>query len=172
MGVFETLEKNSLALKVTVMLLVVICAGVVYSWTRGPRLPDASLAHKEFYSDDDGKSWFLDDVAKDAPFDHGGKPAYRALVFRCGGGRPFVAFLAKFSDQQKAQAQADLRHSPPGTESRMLGTPMRDLKKPGASTWETNNSRTETGYPEVKCPDGNGTPTMVHPVDSDTGATN
>ena len=81
MGIRETLEKNPVAVKVAVGLMIVICAAVIYSEMHGPRQRDPALARKEFYSDDDGKTWFLEDMSKDSPFDHDGKPAYRAVVF-------------------------------------------------------------------------------------------
>jgi hypothetical protein len=168
MGIRETLEKNRTAVIVLVALLIVICLGVIYWEAQGPRQAVVLLAGKVFYSDDDGQSWFFDDSSKGSPFDHHGKQAYRALVFRCPGGGPFVAFLAKYSDQQKAQDAADLTHAPPGTPSRLLGMVPQDLKKPGDSKWETVARPSETGYPQVKCPDGQ-VATLVQPTDPVTG---
>jgi len=170
MGVRETLEKHPVAVKAVIVLLILICGCVIYWELQEPHQRDPSLAGKVFYSDDDGKTWFLDDLSKGSPFDHQGKQAYRALVFRCAMSGPFVAFLAKFSDQQNAQAQADLSHAPPGTASRLLGTAMQDLKKPGESKWGSNTRRSQTGYPEVKCPDGQ-VAILVQPTDPVTGAT-
>ena len=140
-------------------LLVVICATVILFELKGPA--DLSRAGKVFYSDDDGKTWFLDDLTKGSPFDHDGKQAYRALVYRCPGGQPFVAFLARFSDSQKAQMQSD---------SRVIGNAMQEMKKPGESNWVKNSSATESGYPQPDCPDGGHNAVMVLPTDPDSGA--
>jgi len=139
-------------------LFVVICAVIIFSELKGRS--DLSYAGKVFYSDDDGKTWFLDDLTKGSPFDHGGKQAYRALVYRCPGGESFVASLAKYSDHQKAQM---------GTDGRLIGMAMEDMKKPGESKWVTNSTPAER--PKVACPGGGGDAVMVLPSDPDSGAT-
>jgi hypothetical protein len=161
MAIRETLQKNPVAATVAAALLIVIFVFVIRFELKGQS--DFSNADKLFYSDDDGKTWFLDDPAKGSPIDYDGKKAYRALVYRCPGGQPFVAYLAKFSDHQIAQMASD---------DRVLGLPMHDLKKPGESKWVKNSaSASEGAYPPVSCPGGGGSATMVSPLDPDSGAT-
>jgi hypothetical protein len=170
MAIREKLQKHPAAAMSAAVLLILMCALVVFSEVKGPRSRDLSAAGKVFYSDDDGKTWFLDDPSKGSPFDHQGTQAYRAIVYRCSGGQPFVAFLAKYSDQQMAQMEVDVAHAPPGTPSRMLGMPLQDLKKPGESKWVTNSGASMTGYPPIACPDGKGSASFVSPMDADNGA--
>ena len=170
MNVREHLANNSGAAKAGLTLVVLVFAGVIYLEFKGQRQPVPAAAGKVFCSDDDGRSWFLDDPSLDCPFDHHGKPAYRALVFRCQGRAPFVAYLAKYSDQQKAQIRADAAHGPE-MALRWQSRPMQDLKKPGASKWITNRTPSMTGYPDVRCPDGSGNAVPVLPTDPDSGAT-
>jgi hypothetical protein len=158
MAVRETLQKFPAAAITVAALLVVICGVVIRFEAKGP---DFSKAGKGFYSDDDGKTWFLDDVTKGSPIDHNGKQAYCAMVYRCPGGRPFVAYLAKFSDRQLAQA---------ATDGRTIAAPMQDMKKPGDSTWVKPPNIPEGGYPPVPCPAGGGNAAVVLPTDPDSGA--
>lgn len=112
-------------------------------------------------------------MSKPSPFDHNGKPAYRALVFRCRTGGPFVGFLAKYSDQSKAQAEAAAATALAGTPSHLVGNPPMDrLKQPSESTWRTNSNPSQSGLPEVRCPDGKGIAVPVRPSDLEAGAMN
>jgi hypothetical protein len=169
MAVRETLRKYPSAVAVVVIALIVACVAVIHSEVKGP--VDLSVAGKTFYSDDDGKTWFLDDPSKGSPFDHNGKQAYRAIVFRCPGGAPFVAFLAKFSDQEIAQDAAAMAHAPPGTPSRLSGMALDNIKKPGESKWSLNSTLSMSGFPPVNCPSGGGQASLVLPTDPDSGAT-
>jgi len=160
MAVRETLQKNPAAAAVAAGLLIVIFGFVIRFELKGQS--NLSNAGKVFYSDDDGKTWFLDDLAKGSPTDHDGKQAYRVLLYRCPGGQPFVAYLAKYSDRQMARMASD---------PRVLGLPMQDLKKPGESNWVKNSNPSESGYPKIPCPSGGGDAILVLPTDPDSGAT-
>jgi hypothetical protein len=168
MPIRETFQKHSGAVAVGGVLLTIACLAVIRSEVKEPR--DFSGVGKTFYSDDDGKTWFLDDPAKGSPFDHNGNQAYRAIVFRCPGGTPFVAFLAKFSDQEIAQDAAAMAHAPPGTPSRLSGMPLENIKKPGESKWTMNSNPSMNGFPLVNCPGGGGPASLVLPADPDSGA--
>lgn len=172
MGIGETLRRHPGAFKAAASLLILICAGVIYVEYKSQNPSVSSSAGKVFYSDDDGKTWFSDDPLKGSPYDHNGKQAHRALVYRCSSGQPFVAFLAKYSDAQIAQSQAELAHAPPGTPSRLFGSPPQDLRKPGQSAWVTNKTPSMGGHPEVACPDGHGTAEFLSPMDADSGTAN
>jgi hypothetical protein len=159
MSVRETLQKKPAAAGVAALLLILACAAVILSETKGQS--NYSFAGKVFYSDDDGKTWFLDDLTKGSPFDHDGKPAYRAMVYRCtDGGDLFVGFLAKFSDHQIAQMAGD---------PRVLMMGMQEMKKPGELKW-VENPHPENGFPVARCPNGGGNAVMVLPNDPASGA--
>lgn len=83
-----------------VVLVIALALIVRQLHEAGPHKP--GLPSKSFYSDDDGKTWFLDEYMKVTPFDHRGKPAYKVVVYRCGDAKPAVAYLERFSDSQKA----------------------------------------------------------------------
>ena len=168
MGFREVLEKKPFATKMVAILFISLCAVIIWRELRSQGVPASVLKTqgKEFYSDDDGKTWFLDDQLKGSPIDHNGKPAYRALVYRCPDGKPFVAYLAKYSDEQQAQIARDAAKHP-GPSQAQLG-PLRSIRKPGETKWAANSSPSITGYPSVPCPDGAGTASPVSPADPDS----
>ena len=88
------------------------------------------------------------------PFDHDGKPAYRAYVYRCGSGAPFVGFLGRRTagsfgtgPTNTAEAmRAMARHTPlPGAI---------EVKKPGQTKWVSLNSPQGEDIANLTCPDG------------------
>lgn len=138
-----------------------------------------TYAGKTFFSDDDGQTWFIDEESHLPPFDHNGKTAYRAVLYRCGSGKPFVAFLGKYSDAQFARMaemkkQIADRDSGEDPERLFTSIPM-DVKKPGDSKWVvglapkvgTYDGRAYEKITTVVCPEGSGTPVMVQVSDSD-----
>src|SRR2546429_9827812 len=92
MGIREALNhRTRLAIGLSALLVV---AGVgLCLWASSSGIP-ASIK-TAYYSDDDGRSTFVDEVDKLVPFDHGGKQAVRAFVYRCGSGKPFVGYLTR-----------------------------------------------------------------------------
>ena len=91
-----------------------------------------------YYSDDDGKTFFVDDVDKVYPFDRNGKPAYRAYVYRCGDQPPFVHYLGRYTDKAKARmAELSAKTDDPeavGELARLRNTAI-EVKKPGDANW-------------------------------------
>ena len=129
-----------------------------------------AVAGKGFYSADDGKSWFVDDTLKGSPIDRNGSLAYRAIVFRCPGGKPFVAYLARYSQDQLARIASDAAQYPGQPSEGQMGG-LRSIKKPGESNWVANSSTSITGYPIVHCPGtGSADASLVLPSDPDSGA--
>jgi len=142
MGVRQAINNHPLVGSI----VFVICAAIAGVWmwhsVAGPRLDDK---FNGYYSDDDGKSFFADAFPKSVPFDHNGRQAYRARVYRCGGGQPFVAWLESFPDD--VNASFDSQTDPQArfvffetVSGRVL------VKRPGDVAW-------------VSPPGGNGQPT-------------
>jgi hypothetical protein len=140
---------------------------------RSHRAPAA--AKEAFYSDDDGKTWFVDDIDKFPPFDHNGKPAYRAGVFRCGSAEPFVAYLQRFTDREKKELQAAIAKDP-DQKSHWMQSPA-EIRKPGESTWRrpmvTSTPAELAAYEQLLsplCPDGSNATPVLPPADAEGGA--
>lgn len=93
----------------------------------------ATTAAKLFFTVDDGKSYFEMEASNRAPFVHEGKPAFRAHVFSCDGGKTaFVGYLSKFS---------------PVSEEALV-------RKPGTNQWSPLSSAGAGVVLDVKCPEG------------------
>lgn len=95
MNIREWLNNNP-RITTAVTAIVIVLAVIVIVWNRSSQESGPSSGYRVYYSDDDGKTWFADDWQKVPPFDHNGRQAVRAHVFRIGTGEPFVGYLEKF----------------------------------------------------------------------------
>jgi hypothetical protein len=150
------------------LLIVVI---VIYHQTVGKPHQNARLLNSAFYSDDDGTTWFIDDASKLPPFDHNGKTAVRAVVYRYGDDKRFVAYLEEFSDAQLGRVQAAIAAHPEETPH-WLKTQMQ-VKKPGDAKWVlplAENPQGAIAYGRIitpTAPDGSKNLSPVAPTDAD-----
>jgi hypothetical protein len=150
-------------------LLIALIA--LYHQTVGKPHLSVRLLNSAFYSDDDGSTWFVDDASKLPPFDHNGKPAVRAVVYRYDNDKKFVAYLEKFSDAELAQAQAAIAAHPQET-SHWAQSPMQ-VKKPGDAKWilpPAENPQGAIAYAKIitaTAPDGSKNLSPVSPTDAD-----
>jgi hypothetical protein len=80
-----------------------------------------------FYTDDNGKSFFRDDVCRVTPFDHNGKQAYRADVFRGADGKQFVGLIYRHTDNGRKEMEGYL----PSKGKDSDGTMRRSIEQRG-----------------------------------------
>jgi hypothetical protein len=151
----QSLNENK-PLAVTITALMVVSAVVFILWyTRSSQ--SNSFATREFFSDDDGTTWFVDDGTKLVPFDHNGKQAVLAKVFQSKDGQMFVGYLEKLSDDVKQRVEAT-RAQEPGhsgmTKADPTGFNGMMLKKPHAGDWVKSNDPAARDITKVTCPDG------------------
>ena len=120
MGIRQTInEKPQITMGVTgAIILIALIYIAVHAFGGGP----AAHAVKPlaFFSDDDGQTYFVDDGAKIPPFDHNGKQAFKAMVYRCEGGKPFVAYLQRCNDEQRRSSRRP---------------PRRGTRRPSVTCW-------------------------------------
>jgi hypothetical protein len=113
---------------------------------------------KQFFSVDDGQKWFVDDASKVPPFEHDGKPAYRAVVYRCKtDGREFVARLERYDDtNRKRIEQLVANHggaqSPAGMTQLTQVLQQVEVKRPGDATWVAQTPQATQAYERVMHP--------------------
>lgn len=115
---------------------------------------------KAYFSVDDGQSFFTDDILRPPPFDSGGKPAYRAHVFECGGKR-VVGYLSRYTDatlqaMEEAKAYKGANRPPPNVGLLAnAGTAGTELKRPGESKWVSGADGVQASKIRgFQCPDG------------------
>jgi hypothetical protein len=102
---------------------------------RSNRIP-ANLT-KSYYSTDDGKTFFVDDLDKAYPFDHDGQQAYRAFVYKGASGAPFVAYLERYTANGLARKQDLIAHpvDDGGFAAAELLRSEIEVEKPGTNKW-------------------------------------
>lgn len=167
MGLRETINQKP-ALAGGVSAAIVILAILLVVWQmRGSsgRMPDAPLpADQAFFSDDDGQNFYADDVKNMPPYKHNGKDAVRAYVYKCGSGKPFVAYLQRVTPAGKTQGASTLLLGGRPAVGRVA---IFEVKKPGKNNpWipvdQTNWDKWQAVM-TVNCPNPNDGPELLHP---------
>ena len=164
MGIRESLNQQNpkVVLGVTAGVVLVIVVFLVW-YERGSGGGGAGIGPggaQAYFSVDDGKSWFLDDASKLPPFDRGGKEAVRAYLYRCGdNGTPFIAFLERYTPEEKKRRQAAAQQEQSG--SKHMPAPLLDtaagteIKVPGGQgSWIKQSDPRARAIMMPKCPDG------------------
>lgn len=159
MGIRETLNRKP-ALVARITTVVILFAVVVAVWYAVPRKqhPAGSL---RFFSDDDGNSWFADDYNRVPPFMHDGKEAVFAKVYQQGSdGKPFVAYLEKYTDEARQKVVENRQKGPPKPGAMTAkGEPSRSsgllVKKPHQGAWVDEQSPDGIEIRRITAPDGN-----------------
>ncbi|HET6248430.1 MAG TPA: hypothetical protein VFE47_12080 [Tepidisphaeraceae bacterium] len=121
-----------------------------------PRIPTTS-----YFSDDDGKTWYIDGNKHVPPYDHNGKTAYRAALYICPNGKPFVQRLEGFDADSKAKIEAEIAAGKPAlsAEYAFQGHGMM-IKRPGETEWvqlKEGDAEAQIKWGKVMsatCPDG------------------
>jgi len=160
MALRETLNAKPVYAMTGVGGLLLIGLVVVFFQARGPSAPVAR--NQEFFTVDDGKTWFKDDATKLPPFDKGGKQAVRAYVFRSAKGTEFVNHLERFKPEarralEEAATSDPNAKGPPrnlaAIQSAYIGG--REVKRPGEPKWTSAGSFREAAQvTAIKSPDG------------------
>jgi len=154
MAVSESPRTNQkLGVRAGLALLIVGLGIIAIQFFRGG---DRGITVSEyaFYTDDNGKTFFKDDRFKVVPFDHNGKQAYRADVFRCPDGKQFVGLLYRHTAIGKKTMEAHLAKGDQRSGGAWMGgIEIQGMEvKPGGApdtAWMRN-----TGEGSVRCPSG------------------
>jgi hypothetical protein len=159
-GIREKLNENpNITTGITIGIIVLALAFIVWQIMGGDGMGTPQT--KMYYSADDGATYFSDDVSKVPPYDHEGKQAVRAYVFKCSDGTPFVAYLERMAPEVRDKYEAALKlQSDPekGPQAMMDAETMSmesmEVKKPGGSKWVKRTNPEADTIVQVACPDG------------------
>jgi hypothetical protein len=153
----QSLNKHWIIGIIAALILIVASMVLLANWRKEATAPGAVPLKQVYFTDDDGQTWFADDATKVYPFDHGGKQAYRAYVFKCGeSGKPFPAYLEQIKEETRTKI-ADLRAnpstqpSPDQIERAIQGG--RQVRKPGTEEWIDAQSEAGEAITTPTCPD-------------------
>jgi hypothetical protein len=89
----QVLERHQKIVVGIVCMVIVGAIAAIYAQVRPAPHPNVNLT---YYSDDDGTTWFEGPIFKITPFDHDGREAVGAMIYRANG-RKYVGYLTRFS---------------------------------------------------------------------------
>jgi hypothetical protein len=140
----ETLNRHS---KVTATVVICCLAVGVVAIAMEMKGNNGMPPAKNYFSADDGQTWFVDSSLKLPPFDHDGAQAVRCYVFQGKNGK-FAGLLQKFDSDTQAQLAKQPDQFPP------RGTPVM-VKKPGEKVWQKMGPDQESALlMHLTAPDG------------------
>jgi len=161
----ELIKTRQSAAAALAVVMIVGAAVAIYVQARDG---GSSGPGNAYFSTDDGQTFFVDSATKLPPFDHKGKPAYRAHVFECGGKR-VVGYLSGYTPEaiqalEGAKASRGTGKPPPNASAlATIGTYGLLVKRPGDPGWVSQaDMMRATAVRTFRCPDGS-TPTELDP---------
>jgi len=147
MGIRETMNRNPRITLGVITAVVAIGVGYVVVQVMAARRTFPTKSPDDFFTVDDGKTFFSASRDNVPPFTHEGKEAVHAYVFECKGKR-FVGYVERFTPE--AHKQLLNKQATPATY--MNG---RELKKPGETNWvKSGDLAAADKVTTVLCPDG------------------
>jgi hypothetical protein len=156
-GIRETLNKNPAITTGATIGIILLAVGFIFWQLFGSSGP--AVATEAYYTVDDGATYFADDINQIPPYDYKGKPAVRAYVYECPGGKPFVSHLERYTAEGKKALEAARKSNDPNNPVVMedvMATGL-EVKKPGTGDkgWvKQGNGAAAAKIMELKCPDG------------------
>ena len=156
MGIREVIDRNPRAATAIGGLVAVVAIALVAVQLLGNKRGITSTLPDAYFTDDDGKTFFADSPTNVPPFDHNGKTAVSAYVYRAGG-KEFVAYMSRYTPEARKRIVASKKVT---AEDERFG---RELKKPGAAEWiKATDLKKITALADVKGPNGQ---TDVEPIE-------
>jgi hypothetical protein len=158
-GIRETLNDNPrLTTGITAGIIVVVFVLIFWSGggSAGGGGGSGGGGTRVFFSDDDGKTWFPDDYTKVPPFQHNGKEAVRAWVYKCGG-KTFVNHLERYTPEAKKKVEELNSSKKMANDPTMIDQIQRsgmEVKSPGDPAWVKAGDAKASKVTAPKCPDG------------------
>jgi hypothetical protein len=113
---------------------------------------------KQYYTDDDGTTLFADNFGKLVPFEHHGRQAVLAQVYRTQHGQQFVGWLERCSDAGVAKIHELMPQATEGSQAQeqiqQLRVQQLEVKRPGDTQWIRADSPAGLEIMKANSPDG------------------
>ena|ERR1700677_3526001 len=157
MGIREWTEKHPKAIVGLVGGCICVTLVTVVVQVLAGRRTITTQAPNNFFTVDDGQTFFTASGSNIPPFDYKGQQAVTAYVFEASGKR-FVGYLERYTPA----AHELMVDNKANVQTQISG---RELKKPGDSKWvRSDDARAVAVVVNVQSPDGTGgTPDPVEP---------
>ena len=160
MGLRETLNENPrLTTGLTAGMIGVVLLYILWSAFGGGGTARSDIAGGKgqiFFTDDDGKTWFPDDAKKVPPFQHNGKEAVRAYVYKCGG-KTFVNHMERYTPVGKKKLEAVYASGKPINDPTVMDSIQAtgmEVKSPGDAAWVKATDPKAPSVMQPKCAGG------------------
>ena len=165
MRVRESINENSKIGYGVAAGIAVVALGLIAMNLRGGGGASGLVPETTFYTDDNGKTFFKDDVYKVSPFDRNGKKAYRADVFKCADGKQFVGLIYRHNALGRKAMEEHLAKGdddPQGSFLNGLEAQGVEVKPVGApdTAWKLNDASLQR---TVKCASSGAVAELVLP---------
>jgi hypothetical protein len=160
MGMREKLDSNRVIgfLVAAILLAAATVQAAYFFWGASPKHQSATDA---YYTDDDGRTYFIERIYKFPPWDHNGKEANIAMVYSSSSGN-FVGYQLRYTAAARKElvdlyAKAEAGQCPLADVNRLMttervGVAGKEAKMRGADKWVPMTSMPRP-IP-VKAPDG------------------
>jgi hypothetical protein len=150
----ETIAKHQ---KISVASSATVLVGAILFCVMNQRAQTLSPPTRWYFTVDNGKTWFVDDINKVPPFDHNGRQAYRARIFTCeGSSKEWCGYIERCNPKVKAKVDESVARGVPMRDLIRLITDGMEVQRPGRPDTEWVPSSKAREYAEVtgvKCPD-------------------
>ena len=162
MGIRETVNNNPALTAGVTIGIIVLTVGIIVWSTMGGGPSVSSGGQEAFFTIDDGKTWFSDDLSKLPPFTKDGKEAVRAFVFSCNGTKK-VVYMQRFTPEakKKMEAAAANKTRPDLGMADAIQFTGVEVKDPGGKAWVKQSDPQAMKIMKPDCP--NGTLELVSP---------
>ena len=156
MGIREKLNENpNITTGITIAVIVMVVGFIVYSTMgRGPSGGPPPVENRAFYTVDDGATWFAEDATKVPPFDHNGKQAVRAKVYRCDG-KTFVNHMERYTPDAQKRLQQAYARAVNEADVPLPDASATEVKSPGEGQWVLATDPRAVKIIAPKCASGN-----------------
>jgi hypothetical protein len=161
MGVVESINKNK-TWSIGFGLAMVAAAGILLAVELKP--PKQFSQKEAYFSDDDGSSWYLDDINNIPPYDHNAKQGVRAVIYSYdNGSKQFCGYLMRFGLAVKKRLDsavvAAATQNPPVKAAQIAYgidfAQLAEVKSPGSkSVWFSMTDPRAAAVLNIRSPDG------------------
>lgn len=154
MSLRERLNQNAKGVTIAIACVAVLAIGLGWWEIRSSANASASLSTSSaYFTDDDGKTYFVGQSDQIVPFQHNGKTAYLATVIQCGKEAPRVAYLLRYSPaaiQQIEQVRKSGQNIELATSSIIADG--SEVRRPGEEKWLPIHSAAAAKVLKIECP--------------------
>lgn len=164
MGLRETLNRNP-AMTTGVTIAIIVVALIWIFWQSFSSGSARRASNQGYFTTDNGATWFADSLENLPPYTKDGKEADRVYLFKCSDGKPFVAYIERYTPDAKKlleQSRARMKANPQDSMAMeaQYSIPVQngtEVKKPlEAGPWhaQMRDYQNYTKVVQIKCADG------------------